>query len=162
MHLQPKDEYGVKMNFQLLPLSSSEAHVAILVSDVTFSQKLRGTLTYMVQGSDNTVQEKLDFTLRLPCSSFVNGRLSHNDILTELLKSGQLSHKSRNEVTACKNFDKVLKNICSECHLALVEHIDDTASLYGQSLKGHHICLLMKQNVSKTFFLNHFQSHYFS
>ncbi|XP_058809166.1 AP-3 complex subunit delta-1 [Phymastichus coffea] len=143
---RPKDEYGIKMNFQLLPLSSNEAHVAILVSDVTFAQKLRGTLTYMIQGSNDTVQEKLDFILRLPCSSFVVGRLCHNDILAELLKSGQLSQKSRTEVTACKNFNKILKNICSECHLTLVEHIDNTASLYGQSLKGHHICLLVKQN----------------
>ncbi|OXU26869.1 hypothetical protein TSAR_010610 [Trichomalopsis sarcophagae] len=141
-----KDEDGVKMNFQLLPSSSSEAHVGILVSDVTFAQKLRGTLTYMVQGSNDTIHEKLDFTLRLPCSSFIVGRISHNDILTELLKSGQLLHKLRNEVTACKDFEGVLKNICAGCNLTLVEHIDDTASLYGQSLKGHHVCLLIKQN----------------
>ena len=138
----------MKMNFQLLPMSSSEAHVAILASDVTFAQKLRGTLTYMVQNTNDTMQEKLDFTLRLPCSSFIVGRLSHNDILTELLKSGQLLHKLRNEVTACKDFDGLLRNICRECHLTLVEHIDNTASLYGQSLKGHHVCLLIKQNVS--------------
>lgn len=136
------------MNFQLNPLSSSDGHVSILVSDVTFAQKLRGTLTYMVQYSKDTMQEKLDFTLRLPCSSFIVGRISHNDILTELLKSGQLLHKLRSEVTACKDLNNVLQNICSTCHLTLVEQIDGTASLYGQSLKGHHVCLLIKQNVS--------------
>lgn len=136
------------MNFQLNPLSSSEGHVSILVSDVTFAQKLRGTLTYMVQYSKDTMQEKLDFTLRLPCSSFIVGRISHNDILTELLKSGQLLHKLKNEVTACKDFNGILQNICLACHLTLVEQINGTASLYGQSLKGHHICLLIKQNVS--------------
>lgn len=136
------------MNFKLLPLSSSDAHIAILVSDVTFAQKLRGTLTYMVQGPNDTMQEKLDFTLRLPCSSFIVGRISHNDILTELLKSGQLLHKLRNEVTACEDFGGALNNICNGCHLTLVEQIDSSASLYGQSLKGHHVCLLVKQNVS--------------
>ncbi|XP_014217079.1 AP-3 complex subunit delta-1 [Copidosoma floridanum] len=141
-----EDEYGIKMNFQLLPLGSGEVYISILVSEVTFTQKLRGLLTYMVQGPDNTIQEKLDFTLRFPCSNFIVGRISHNDILTELLKSGQLSHKLRNEVTNCNDFNSVLNDICNQCHLTLVEHIDDSASLYGQSLKGHHICLLIKQN----------------
>ena len=102
----------------------------------------------MVQNSEDTVQEKLDFFLPLPCSSFVVGRISHNDILTDLLKSGHLTHKSKNEITACKDFEGMLKNICSTCNLMLVEQINDSASLYGQSMKGHHICLLMKQSVS--------------
>jgi AP-3 complex subunit delta-1 len=136
------------MNFQLLPLSSSEAHIAILVSDVTFAQKLRGILTYIIQGFNNTIHEKLDFILHLPCSTFIIDRISHGDILIELLKSDQLLYKLRNEITACKDFSSVLKNICSSCHLMLVEYIDESASLFGQSLKGHHVCLLIKQNVS--------------
>lgn len=145
------------MNFQLLPLGSGEARINILISEVTFAQKLRGTLTYMVQVSENTNQEKLDFTLLFTCSSFILGRIFHNDILTELLKSGQLLYKSKNEINNCNDFNSALKIICNEFHLSLVEKIDDSASLYGQSIKGHHICLLIKYNVSliktKIFFL---------
>lgn len=137
------------MNFHLHPLSTSETSIVILVTDVTFSQKLRGTLTYMVQEEERTVQNKLDFILNLPCSSFIIAKISHDDILTELLRSGQLLYKHRIELSKHKDFMKMIKKVCLACHLVLVEHIGDTASLYGQSLKSHHLCLLLKQNVSE-------------
>ncbi|XP_011502931.1 PREDICTED: AP-3 complex subunit delta-1 [Ceratosolen solmsi marchali] len=142
-----KDEYGIKMTFLLLPLSSNEEHIAILVSDVTFPQKLYGTLTYIVQDFNYTIREKLDFILHLPCSSFMINLISHDDILSELLKSGQLLYKLRNQITICQEFSDALKNICNDCHLTLIEQMDKSTSLYGQSLKGHHVCLLFKQNL---------------
>ena len=145
---QPRDEFGVKLNFQLLPQMNAEAQLPIEVTDVTFPQKLRGTLTYMVESSVGAVQEKLDFAMQLPCSSFMIGQLSHKDILTELLKSGQLTTKVKKEVSQRKNFSNSITSICQSCHVTLVEQINDTASLYGHSLQGHHVCLLLKQNVS--------------
>lgn len=146
---QEGDEFGIKLKFQLTPNSSNETQFAISVSDVTFAQKLRGTLTYMVEGDAGTSQEKLDFVLTLPCSSFMIGHLSHRDILTELLSGGQLINKIKTEITADgQEFSQLLNTICYKCHLTLVEQIDSTASLYGHSLKGHHVCLLLKHNVS--------------
>ncbi|XP_012280988.1 AP-3 complex subunit delta-1 [Orussus abietinus] len=142
----PGDEFGVKLRFQLAPQTNGEAQFAIFVSDVTFAQKLKGTLTYMVESPAGMVQEKLDFTMQLPCSSFMIGSLSHRDILTELLRSGQLVSKIKREALPSQDFSKVLSTICLKCHLTLVEQIDDTASLYGHSLKGHHVCLLLKLN----------------
>ncbi|XP_071558191.1 AP-3 complex subunit delta-1 [Temnothorax nylanderi] len=142
----PGDEFGIKLPFQLPLQSSKETEFTVLVSDVTFAQKLRGTLTYMFESTEGTQQEKLDFTVPLSCSKFMVGHLSHKDILTELLKSGQLVSKIRREVTPSKDFDTVLNIICRKCNLTLVEQIDDTASLYGHSLKGHHVCLLLKYN----------------
>ncbi|TGZ49560.1 AP-3 complex subunit delta-1 [Temnothorax longispinosus] len=142
----PGDEFGIKLPFQLPLQSSKETEFTVLVSDVTFAQKLRGTLTYMFESTEGTQQEKLDFTVPLSCSKFMVGDLSHKDILTELLKSGQLVSKIRREVTPSKDFDTVLNIICRKCNLTLVEQIDDTASLYGHSLKGHHVCLLLKYN----------------
>nr|CAD7255949.1 unnamed protein product [Timema shepardi] len=43
------DQYNIKLHFHLTAHSSSEAQFAFMVSDVTFPQKMRGTLTYMVQ-----------------------------------------------------------------------------------------------------------------
>lgn len=132
----------------MLPKTNTEAELSIIVSDVTFPQKLRGSLTYMVESAIGTVQEKLDFTMQLSCSNFMIGHLSHKDILTELLKSGQLTAKIKKEISRCEDFSDALNKICQKCHLTLVEQIDDTASLYGHSLQGHHVCLLLKQNVS--------------
>ncbi|KOX72703.1 AP-3 complex subunit delta-1 [Melipona quadrifasciata] len=142
------DEFGIKLPFQLPPQISKETQFTILISDVTFSQKLRGTLTYMLENKENTLQEKLDFTMHLTCSKFMVGDLSHKDILTELLKSGQLVHKIRKEIVLSQDFDVILNLICCKCNLTLVEQITDTASLYGHSLKGHHVCLLLKYNKS--------------
>ncbi|KMQ92769.1 ap-3 complex subunit delta-1 [Lasius niger] len=144
----PGDEFGIKLPFQLPLQSSKETQFTVLVSDVTFAQRLRGTLTYMFESKNGTEQEKLDFTVHLSCSKFMVGHLSHKDILTELLKSGQLVSKIRTEVTISLDFEVVLNIICRKCNLTLVEQIDDTASLYGHSLKGHHVCLLLKYNVS--------------
>ncbi|XP_012236054.1 AP-3 complex subunit delta-1 isoform X2 [Linepithema humile] len=142
----PGDEFGIKLPLQLPLQSSKETEFTILVSDVTFAQRLRGTLTYMFEGKEGTQQEKLDFTVHLSCSKFMVGHLSHKDILTELLKSGQLVSKIRKEIMPSQDFDAVLRVICRKCNLTLVEQIDDTASLYGHSLKGHHVCLLLKYN----------------
>lgn len=141
----------MKLPFQLPPQSNKETQFTVLVSDVTFAQKLRGTLTYMFDDKEGTQQEKLDFTVHLTCSKFMVGHLSHKDILTELLTSGQLVSKIKKEVTPSQDFDAVLGAICRKCNLTLVEQINDTASLYGHSLKGHHVCLLLKYNVSVTF-----------
>ena len=43
------------------------------VTDASFSKKLKGTLTYMLKDDNgNSVQEKIDFKLQFPCSSFLN------------------------------------------------------------------------------------------
>lgn len=141
----PGEESGIKIRVQIAPQSSTEIHLPIIVIDDTFAQKLRGSLTYMVVSPSGTIQEKLDFTLALSCCDFMVGSLSHNDILTELLGSDQLAFKSKNKFEITRELREVLDLICQKCHLTLVEHVDDAASLYGQSLKGHHVCLLVKK-----------------
>ncbi|XP_006618193.1 AP-3 complex subunit delta-1 [Apis dorsata] len=142
------DEFGIKLPFQLPPQITKETQFTILISDVTFAQRLRGTLTYMLESKESTLQEKLDFTIHLTCGKFMVGHLSHKDILTELLKSGQLIYKVKKEIILSQDFDVILNLICNKCNLTLVEQINDTASLYGHSLKGHHVCLLLKCNKS--------------
>lgn len=113
----------MKLPFQLKASSSGEALFAFEVSDVTFAQKLRCTLSYMIevcmpvvisknflfamkcfsilnikflmQGTDSiSTQEKLDFWLHLPCSSFMIGRLTHRETVTDLLAGGTLTARS--------------------------------------------------------------------
>uniref|UniRef100_V9II65 AP-3 complex subunit delta-1 n=1 Tax=Apis cerana TaxID=7461 RepID=V9II65_APICE len=52
------DEFGIKLPFQLPPQITKETQFTILISDVTFAQRLRGTLTYMLESKESTLQEK--------------------------------------------------------------------------------------------------------
>lgn len=144
------DHYGVKLPFQLKAMSSGEALFAFEVSDVTFAQKLRCTLTYMTEGAENiSTQEKLDFWLHLPCSSFMIGRLSHRDIVTDLLAGGTLTARSNITLENISlDFSQVLQRVCFYAHMTLVEQVDLTASLYSHSIQQHNICLLLKFNSS--------------
>ncbi|XP_066997437.1 AP-3 complex subunit delta-1 [Anabrus simplex] len=145
-------QYGIKLPFQLLPSSTNEAHFAFQVMEVTQPQKLRGTLTYMVQNSDgDSTHEKLDFWLTIPCSGFMVGQLSPSDSVTDLLSNGQLSHRySVNVTEVTRDFSQVLSLVCLHCHFILVEQMDRTASLYSHSLQGHHVCLLLKAEPSRS------------
>ncbi|PNF29931.1 AP-3 complex subunit delta-1 [Cryptotermes secundus] len=140
------DQFGIKMHFQLPARCNSEAQLAFHVTDVTFPHKVRGTVTYMVQIADgSSTHEKLDFWLNLPCSTFMIGRLSHRDTVTDLLSSGQLT-KRRSMLLddVQEEFSQILARICFHCHFILVEQVDKTASLYSRSIQDHHVCLLVK------------------
>nr|CAD7586612.1 unnamed protein product [Timema genevievae] len=145
------DQYNIKLHFHLTAHSSSEAQFAFMVSDVTFPQKMRGTLTYMVQTSDDmSAHEKLDFWLPIPVSSYMIGRLPHRDTVSELLSSGQLTdHASLHlEDVMDTDFSRLLSRVCLHCHFTLVEQVDKTASLYSHSIQDHHVCLLVKSGTS--------------
>ncbi|KOC63594.1 AP-3 complex subunit delta-1 [Habropoda laboriosa] len=141
-----EDKLGVKLPFELPPKTSKETQFTIIISNVTFAQKLRGTLTYTVGTKTAGFYDKLEFTMYLACSKFMVGHLPHKHILTELLISGHLVYKVKKEIVLSQDFDATLNLICYKCNLTLVERINDTASLYGRNLKGHHVYLLLKCN----------------
>ncbi|XP_076653466.1 adaptor-related protein complex 3, delta 1 subunit-like garnet [Halictus rubicundus] len=142
-----KDKFGIFVPFELPPQASEETEFTISIKDVTFAQNLSGTLTYVLE-SEAKVCHTVDFVMHLMCSKFMVGHLSHRDILTELLKSDQLKHQIKTQVSLFQDFGMILSLIRSRCNLTLVEQIENTASLYGHSLKGHHVCLLLKYNKS--------------
>ncbi len=45
-------------------------------------------------------------------------------------------------------FSVALATISAAFHMVVVEHIEDSASLYGCSIAQHHVCLLVKAQVS--------------
>jgi len=45
------------------------------------------------------------------------------------------------------DFPTALSAISTLLHMVVVEHIDNSASLYGCSIKQHHVCLLVKTQV---------------
>ncbi|XP_063986476.1 AP-3 complex subunit delta-1 [Diachasmimorpha longicaudata] len=142
------EETGIKIKVKLAPQATTEVRLPILVIDDTFAQKLRGSLSYFVEGSLGMVQEKLDFVLKFTCCDFMAGNIPQGDVLTELLGGDQLQYKTRNSVDVSLNLRQAVEMACQRCKLTLVEQIDDAASLYGHSLMGHHVCLLLKKKSS--------------
>lgn len=121
--------------------ASQEGQFAFTSDDVTIPHKLRGTCTYSLEdGSSKDLSIRLEF----PVTSFLSGKTASRATFTDLLSSGQLTSRSSFTVTECtQGFSEILK-LLSDNVLAVVERVDQTASLYARSLHGHHICLLVK------------------
>lgn len=138
---------SVPVPFHLLPESSNEGQFAFTVESINMAQKLRGTLTYVIKDDEGSTSEKMDFSLFLPCSSFlISTPLSSTDF-TNLLGSGTIVHKGSVKVTTPETtvFSSVVTKICVLLHFAVVEQVDNSASLYACSIQGHHLCALVKQ-----------------
>ena len=50
-------------------------------------------------------------------------------------------------MTKLAGFQEVLTAITGSLHLSVVEHVENTASLYGSSISNQHVCLLVKEAV---------------
>ncbi|XP_073259026.1 AP-3 complex subunit delta-1-like isoform X2 [Porites lutea] len=138
---------SVPVPFHLLPGCSNEGQFAFTVESIVMAQKLRGTLTYVIKDDEGSTSEKMDFSLFLPCSSFlISTPLSSTDFAS-LLGSGTLVNKSSVKVTAPETteFSSIISKICILLHFAVVEQVDSSASLYASSIQNHHLCLLVKQ-----------------
>ena len=67
-----------------------------------------------------------------------------------LLSGGTLTDKQtiKVQLSNTADFGSALSAIAAGLHLGIVEHIEESASLYGCSISNHHICLLVKSLVS--------------
>ncbi|CAL4064050.1 unnamed protein product, partial [Meganyctiphanes norvegica] len=132
----------VVLPWNLIGGASQEGQFAFTADDVTIPHKLRGTLTYSLEdGSSKDLSIRLEF----PVTMFLSGKTASRATFTDLLSSGQLTSRSSFTITECsQGFSEILKLLISDNVLAVVERVDQTASLYARSLHGHHICLLVK------------------
>ncbi|XP_076060659.1 adaptor-related protein complex 3, delta 1 subunit-like garnet isoform X2 [Oratosquilla oratoria] len=121
--------------------STQEQQFTFTAEDVTVPHKLRGSLSYSVDGMASELPLKVDFAI----TSFLSGRTASRATFTDLLASGQLTARSSFTITDFQlPFCEVLAAVTHGGSLAVVEQVDSTASLYGRSLHGHHVCLLLK------------------
>ncbi|XP_076811887.1 AP-3 complex subunit delta-1-like isoform X4 [Clavelina lepadiformis] len=143
---------AVPIPFSLPALSRNECQLQLTASSVTMPQRMRGTVTYMVQDQEHTKQEKLDFKLHLPCSAYLVTTpfssvflFSFSNHFTKLLTSGDVPDKASVKVDSKGiPLDHVLQKLCFFLKLSVVEQVGDSASLYSSSIQHHHICLLVK------------------
>lgn len=138
---------SVPVPFHLLPGSSNEGQFAFSVESIVMAQKLRGTLTYVIKDDEGSTSEKMDFSVFLPCSSFLIATPLSSTDFANLLGSGTLANKSSVKVTTPETteFSSIITRICVLLHFAVVEQVDNSASLYASSIQGHHLCVLVKQ-----------------
>jgi hypothetical protein len=77
------------------------------------SKKLHWIYAFVFQTADeSSTHEKLDFWLSLPCSTFMIGRLSHRDTVTDLLSSGQLTKRRSMLLDVSEEFSQVCSVVC--------------------------------------------------
>ncbi|XP_052256781.1 AP-3 complex subunit delta-1-like isoform X1 [Dreissena polymorpha] len=138
---------AVQVPFVLPAGLSNEGQFAFSVDSLVQPTKLRGTLTYMVKMAEGSTHEKVDFRLTFNCSSFMSALPCKSSEFASLLSSGDLTEKSTMKCTPLENsFDVSLLRICFYNHFKVVEKVEGSASLYGRSIQGHHLCLLVKYN----------------
>lgn len=139
------EQDGVELPHQLASQSRVEIPFAFAVMDSTMVHQLRGVLTYMTQGENGSVSEKLDFKLQIPCSVFLTSDPMSNDQFAELLASQELPGKAK---ILCEGIalTQALDRASRELNMRLVEMDSSgtSASLYSHHLSDHHLCILMK------------------
>ncbi|XP_068238241.1 AP-3 complex subunit delta-1 isoform X2 [Palaemon carinicauda] len=141
------DSDMLNLPWTLAPGQSQDSQVSFTTEDDTIPHKLRGTLYYSQDGG--TTNELL-IRLEFPVTCFLSGKTASRSTFTDLLGSGQLCARSSFTVPECQlSFPQVLEALARDGSLAVVESVDQTASLYGRSLRGHHVCLLVKYQVSR-------------
>ncbi|KAH9491695.1 AP-3 complex subunit delta-1 [Bulinus truncatus] len=140
-----KSHDAVKVPFVLLPEAQNEGQFAFLIDKITMPQKLRGTLTYILKSADGSTQDKVDFKINFPCSTYLVTTSSSSDSFASLLSSGEMAEKASLKFTPTDSqLSHMLAKTCFFLHFTVVEQVENSASLYSRSIQGHPVCLLVK------------------
>jgi len=96
--------------------------------------------------SESSGEDTLAFKLRLPCTALLLPELEDNQLFADLLSGDQLTARATCVITdVSDDFDQVLRRVAFWGRHCVVEQIETTASLYSRSVRGHHVCVLVKQ-----------------
>lgn len=139
---------------ELLSSKSKRIEIPIILLDDTRPEILRGTFSYELEGCKP--ERKLNFVMNLPCSSFLISRKISSNEIHDILRKKQLLYSHRIEIHKCGHFEDVIKEICRTFDLKLLEHTENSINLYGQSLKDHHVHILLEWDVSFPLAIKHF------
>ncbi|XP_005107703.1 AP-3 complex subunit delta-1 isoform X2 [Aplysia californica] len=140
-----KSQDAVKVPFVLLPEAQNEGQFAFTVDNITMPQKLRGTLTYILKSPDSSTQDKVDFKISLPCSTYLVSTPCTSEEFAALLSNGELEEKASTKFSAVDaQLSPMLARVCFYLHFRVVEQVESSASLYSRSIQGHPVCLLVK------------------
>jgi AP-3 complex subunit delta-1 len=132
--------------------SPKETELFFNVSDCTFPHKIKGTLTYMLKNEqtaangNGSMHEKIDVKIEFPCSVFLTQSSCSSDDFAKFLSSGELNSKYaiKTEPTQFKDIQDAVNRLRGAFELAIVEIVDNSASLFANTIQNHPICILVK------------------
>ena len=140
---------AIQLPFQLTPGNSQEYQIAFNVNNVVVSQKLKGTLTYMMSSSLGSTSEKLDVRISFPVSAFIHTANFSKNQFMDVLGSGELGEAvtSQTQLVRSTDFNNAVALISNGLHVSVIERVGTGASLYGVTMAQHHVCLLVKDSL---------------
>ncbi|RUS81512.1 hypothetical protein EGW08_010719 [Elysia chlorotica] len=142
-----KSHDAIRVPFVLLPEAQNEGQFAFTVDNITMPQKLRGTLTYIVKTEEGSTQDKVDFRINLPCSTYLVATPSTSEEFSALLSGTEACEKCSLKFSPTETqLALILAKTCFYLHFRVVEQVDNSASLFSRSIQGHPVCLLVKFN----------------
>jgi len=132
-------------SISLFPHSQNYIHIYFAINAISFSQKLKTTLNYSVNKSNELQPDTIEFKLNLPCSQYLRKKTIDPLTFADLMSSGTLTCQSHISIpTSNQDFTSIINTVCQSYRLTVVEKINSAASLYSESILGHPIALLFK------------------
>ncbi|CAF2526332.1 unnamed protein product [Rotaria sp. Silwood2] len=132
-------------SISLFPHSQNYIHIYFLINAISFSQKLKTTLTYSINKSNTIETDRIEFKLNLPCSQYLRRKTIDSIIFGDLMSSGTLTCQSQLRIPSSnQDFLSIINTICHSYRLTVVEKINSAASLYAETILGQPIALLFK------------------
>ncbi|CAF4246432.1 unnamed protein product, partial [Rotaria sordida] len=116
----------------LFPHSQNYTHIYFSINAISFSQKLKTTLTYSINKSNIIETDRIEFKLNLPCSQYLRRKTIDSIALADLMSSGVLICQSQLRISSSnQDFLLMINTICQSYRLTVVEKINSAASLYA-------------------------------
>lgn len=167
--VRPPGADALPVPFTLPAGGSGTVHVAFTVNSIMVPLVVHGVLSYAYQTPEGVSSGKLDFKLRVPCSTFIVAQERDHTQLSVLLQDKEAlcaAVSAKLSVARDVSFALVVHRICDAVHLAVVEQVrcgraraasalplnaaagaqlDLMASLYGITIQDQHVCVLVKQ-----------------
>ncbi|CAF1177438.1 unnamed protein product [Rotaria sp. Silwood1] len=132
-------------SISLFPHSQNYIHIYFLINAISFSQKLKITLTYSINKSNTIEADRIEFKLNLPCSKYLRRKIIDSMIFADLMSSGTLICQSQLRIPSSnQDFLSIINTICQFYRLTVVKKINSAASLYAETILGQPIVLLFK------------------
>ncbi|CAI2347003.1 unnamed protein product [Caenorhabditis sp. 36 PRJEB53466] len=126
---------------------TSEATFDVQVTSTNVSRTMRGTVTYFIVDEEGTRDDKLDLRLPLPATTFVLPNSSiRKDDYSALLASDDVDFAASLSVkSSAMRLKQTLTHIVRRAHFCVVEETPKAASLFGRTVAGQPVCLLVKK-----------------
>ncbi|CAF1561878.1 unnamed protein product, partial [Rotaria sordida] len=77
-------------SISLFPYSQNYIHIYFSINAISFSQKLKATLTYSISKSNIIETDRIEFKLNLPCSQYLRRKTIDSIAFADLMSSGTL------------------------------------------------------------------------